>query len=137
MKAVGTCPVMHRTRALQTSEGGIDAGTAGRAGITECHITASLLVARAHGSDRVAATGERIEQRVELGPWQAEHRVDTIGKQGFDDRHAARHHPGPALSLVHGCLNLRCRRLSSCGSDIMMPVHSIGSLPSQERKPPW
>src|SRR5438477_423539 len=57
---------------------------------------AGLLVPGADGADGIAALLQGVEQRVELGAGEAEHRVDAVGNQRLDDRHAAGHRCGLA-----------------------------------------
>ena len=68
-----------------------------RARVAERHVAARLLVPGADRADLVAALLQRVEQRVKLRARQAEHRVDVVGDQRLDDRHAAGHGPGLGL----------------------------------------
>jgi hypothetical protein len=51
----------------------------------------------------IAALLQGVEQRVELRAGQAEHRVDAVGDQRLDDRHAAGHRRGLAPLPHRAC----------------------------------
>ena len=87
-----------------------------RARIAERHVAAGLLVTGADGADLLAALLQRVEQRIELRARQAEHRVDAVGDQRLDDRHAAGHRPG--LGLVPHRVRASCRL---CGAGHIRP----------------
>ena len=70
---------------------GEHAGPPGRAGVAERHVATGLLVPRADRCNAVAASLQRVEQRIELRAGKPEQRVDAVDDQGLDDRVTAGH----------------------------------------------
>src|SRR5262245_60732419 len=117
---------------------GEHARSPGRARVAERHVTAGLLVPRAYGADAVAPLLERVEQRIELGAGQAEHRIDPVGDQRLNDRHAAGH--GAGLGPVSHVISLHTNASCHIGARANYPAdrgawvgRPIASLPIKVR----